>query len=657
LTEPAPSAVNRTSWTVSGKSAAGTDEHLPKRVKSRNGSLWWGQSEHQRPAGAPVGPSVMPSLKELFSSFIDSFFVFRVQQSCTVKDERIGAVFRGSQLLVVVYIFFRLWIGDTWAYSEVPRGVVNAWPEYGEWRSHADMADYADLDYCDSSHNSYAYDESFVMDNPSCEVLHPYEVTAKDRTRIMFVTAFIEIREVGWPVGDAVDGNETELCSARGGTVATSNSQRTCTSQRTVYPVGVDLMKVAFEHAFGPAQSDAQFYDLHGGSNLQEGQDGAVTSFLVAGNGSLLRTVQSGNAIRNTVEGWLEMANVSLNVANTKLTPDYRDATRYPPFRSAGVSIEVVIRYDNRNRDSRKAAYASRQVIADVSASAVTSVWAGNGPTTHYERYPTVDAATGAQHYDKYLKYRQGVVFTFRSTGLLFIMNWQYVFNTFVAGIVMLSVAKAIADAYALYLHPKGAIVRNFTRTTLEFSRRYAEIGLKAALAAQQFRALDASVLEGSETDNKIGIVDLCATYAHIEGVTFAQAYAIAHLVLESASEKTPAMIKARTKLKDMRQASRRARASVGVNTTSVGVTTSEDEQDVDPNSFDFGQFFYAREGGGMIPWSEFLVQSAADAAPLVANTSTETREECRIAFDKIKKKIGMTDPSEETRQESMFTA
>ena len=56
-----------------------------------------------------------------------------------------------------------------------------------------------------------------------------------------------------------------------------------------------------------------------------------------------------GSSIRATVTEWLAMAGVAdMNAPNTELTADYRDATRFPPFRSAGVAVEVTIAYDNR---------------------------------------------------------------------------------------------------------------------------------------------------------------------------------------------------------------------------------------------------------------------------------------------------------------------
>lgn len=137
---------------------------------------------------------------------------------------------------------------------------------------------------------------------------------------------------------------------------------------------------MAFEHAYMPQQAESVFDGWVGGSNVAEGEIGAVSSTLIANNGTRVTTVAPGNSIRASVErgrsrtlpswlpppcvacvptlrphlspvsicywsaqveDWLALAGVNLNDPNTALTPDYRDATKFPPFRSAGVACEV----------------------------------------------------------------------------------------------------------------------------------------------------------------------------------------------------------------------------------------------------------------------------------------------------------------------------
>ena len=222
----------------------------------------------------------------LSGQLIDAVLGFYVPIRVKIMDGRLGVVYRICQLITVIYLGLSLYLGESWAYSEKPIGEVNAWPEGGQWRSQADLIDYTTLNYCGNPSFSYAYDANFLMDDPKCEPHHPYEVaaqlchlklsphtpmftystlphapspqiTVKGSQLVAFVTAFIEMRQTAWPSTDAADTAKTSLCTARGGTLTTSGSQRQCASQRTVYPVGVDKMVLAFEHAFFPAHDQS----------------------------------------------------------------------------------------------------------------------------------------------------------------------------------------------------------------------------------------------------------------------------------------------------------------------------------------------------------------------------------------------------------------
>ena len=110
----------------------------------------------------------------------------------------------------------------------------------------------------------------------------------------------------------------------------------------------------------------------------------------------------------------------------------------------------------------------------------------------------------------------------------------------------MLAVARAVTIGYALTLHPRASMLRNATSTRFRTTKRYAEIGMKGALAALQFERLD------NDSDCAIDLPDLVAIYARIQGVTFQQALAISTLVMDASKGETKEMKKARDKLYSM---------------------------------------------------------------------------------------------------------
>jgi len=366
--------------------------------------------------------------------------------------------------------------------------------------------------------------------------------------------------------------------------VTVRGPQCVCFDNHTVYPVGVDLMEMAFEHI---VDGGAGFADLAASSNTKatfyNSPDSSVfgiVSTIQLANGSTVE-VESGSSVRMPIADWVAGAateaksnirNVTLNKFNSDLPADYRDSTRHPPFRSSGVAVLITVDYDNLNDLDSKPGYYNRQVHATITPKALTSQWAGNGPITHYNVYPTRPDASGAQVYDKIFRYRQGVVFTFQTTGTFYKMDWMYLLNAVIAGLVLLSVANSVAQTYAMYLAPNAVMIKNRTREFYNVEQRYAEIGLQALQRAIQFKAID------EDNDGQLEIDDVVQSLAKIKDITFDQAFAVAHLILERAdNDKAP---------------------------------KSKDSITYDPDGagkLDFSEYLVASAGGQMIPFEQYL--------------------------------------------------
>ena len=69
-------------------------------------------------------------------------------------------------------------------------------------------------------------------------------------------------------------------------------------------------------------------------------------------------------------------------------------------------------------------------------------------------------------------------------------------------------------------------MIRNAAFHSFDFDSRFAEIGMKGALAVLQFDEIDHGA------DLRIDLADLCRVYGRISGVSFEQAFAVAHLVM-----------------------------------------------------------------------------------------------------------------------------
>ena len=328
----------------------------------------------------------------MVSETLDELFTFRVPSTVTIQIWQVGALYKLAQLAVVLYIILTLYLNNTWAYTEVPIGTQNAWSEGGDWLSLAG-SDYSNLPQCANSGGAfnYAYDGAFFnYDNAVCDKVHPYQITKKGIGVVHFTTQFIEERESAWSCDGATHTSKVAACGTSA--VTRAGQQCTCSTRRVVNPVGVERMKLTFEHSFNLPEG-SKFGAINGSSAIPSGSLGSIDAVLIAGNGSEVGRVPSGRAVSMSVAEWLALAGgLTLNDVNKELTADYRDSSVYPRFRTAGVHVDLTLFYHNTDPVTRKPGWESKLSWAEVRAKATTSRWAGRGPETIFDEYPTTNA-------------------------------------------------------------------------------------------------------------------------------------------------------------------------------------------------------------------------------------------------------------------------
>ena len=214
---------------------------------------------------------------------------------------------------------------------------------------------------------------------------------------------------------------------------------------------------------------------------------------------------------------------------------------------------------------------------------------------TVYEVYPS--GSRGAMTYDKVFIYRQGVAFHFRTTGLFFKFDAEYVVVVLISGMVLLAAAKFVATQVAMNLMPGvSKMIQNRTREVFDVNARFAEIGMKAALASLQFHLLDA------DGDGVLDVEDLVTTYATLHDVTAEEAIAVSKLVLAAADQETDALGRPKRKRRrKIRSSSSSSSATVAVAADGAPAAASP------PQGVDFSEFLVAREGGQMIGFRKYL--------------------------------------------------
>ena len=461
----------------------------------------------------------------------------------------IGVLLRLLQILVLVYFIFSTFSSGAWAYSETPLANINAWGETGGARAAATAASAVAgsdaFDYCSNEAYSYKWSDVFNYEAPECEWLETFEVVEKGKDIVSFTTVYIEQHVTGWPLAAADNEAKTTECASAGGTTTDNlaDGERICTRQRAVYPTAVEEMKLVFSHGFEAsakiALTDPFVDSTADGLNGTSHDCGEVNTEILAADGTAAWYEAGRGNPAMSVKDWLALADIELDDENPIPAdgagcdaPCEVGAGCAPRFRTTGVVLHMDVSYSNRLEDDRVPLFNSN-ISAKISVRAETKSWAGDGPRVAWIEYPT--GAPGSRTYHKVIQYRQGVQFQFRSTGRLYTFEIQYFVGVIVSAIVLFKVAGTITDYVAFYLICCGgqsAMLRRIRAGNVSKDEEVARVGMRAALAATQFRHFDAN------NDGRLTTEDLVRVFAMVDGVTLEKAHAIARRVLDHAEKK-----------------------------------------------------------------------------------------------------------------------
>jgi hypothetical protein len=329
----------------------------------------------------------------------------------------VGLFYRIMQLLALSVALAQLYFNNGWAMSETPGGMSNAWDEPGTFFVTTDDPDLASRTaYCSNASYSFA-DRTFQMEAPACEALMAAELTSKTMSSIFFTTAIIETDTIGWACADPDATARNDSCAANDGEYEErSNGQCRCVTSRTVYPLAVDEMLMAFEHAYATSADFAWT-----GSSADPSAPDALRSRLHFPNATV-KEYAAGEVLALPLREWLSAANLSLDELNPAVAPDPQG--RIPRRRSTGVQVRVDIEYSNVDIASGKAVPGKRSMHADISLRAELATWTGVDSATTWVEHPMLPRSQ-PQPYHLIERARHGVLFQFVTSGQVFKWDWM----------------------------------------------------------------------------------------------------------------------------------------------------------------------------------------------------------------------------------------
>ncbi len=451
---------------------------------------------------------------------------YRTSKFVKIVDWRLALTNLALQVLITFYVLYALINGKTYLETEVPVGRVTNWGNgnanvYALQTSSATATTLSETTYdgktypvlpCAGTNTldayKFVYDEAFSYDNIKCAYLSSDELITKEISGGMFITTHItETVTYRTPKTTGAPCSATHTFgSGRTKNVAnTAGTGGLCYYNETTewLTVGSDLSSIGIAHE----------YETLSEKNSMTGKN-PKTYVRRAGSSHNYFTFADGKDIQLKLKDILDIAQVDLDkrykeqtaLPSTNVAALYgigADAARTPMTRLAGLRINAKFQYYNYNLHGKgdlgdsKTPYAILEIEPSIT-------WTSKGQSISYRTIPNnlddpIDASTTEATKGKpkgyfHNMYAYGVFIDVTSTGIIGGLNYVYIINVIVSGLVLLNVAGTITDLIAKYgLGTRSLIYRSHMIEETNFERECAKYAVQGMLAVKSFKDADKS--------------------------------------------------------------------------------------------------------------------------------------------------------------------
>ena len=451
---------------------------------------------------------------------------YRTSKFVKIVDWRLALSNLALQVLITFYVLYALINGKTYLETEVPVGRVTNWGNgndnvYALQTSSADAPTLTETTYdgktypvlpCAGTNTldayKFEYDEAFTYQNIKCAYLTSDELITKEISGGMFITTHItETVTYREPKGTSCAANHPFNGGTPSRTINVANAAGPgglCYYNETTewLTVGSDLSSIGIAHE----------YETLSEKNSMTGKN-PKTYVRRAGSSHNYFTFADGEDIKLKLKDILDIAQVDLDkryeeqtaLSGTNVAALYgigADAARTPMTRLAGLRINAKFQYYNYNLHGKgdlgdsKTPYAILEIEPSIT-------WTSKGQSISYRTVrdnldDPIDATTGTTTGKPkgyfHNMYAYGVFIDVTSTGIIGGLNYMYIINVIVSGLVLLNVAGTITDLIAQYgLGTRSLIYRSHMIEETNFERECAKYAVQGMLAVSSFKAADKS--------------------------------------------------------------------------------------------------------------------------------------------------------------------
>jgi len=453
---------------------------------------------------------------------------YKTPKFCKIVDWRLAITNLALQVVITFYVLYALIRGKTYLQTEVPIGKVTNWGNGNEVFSKVQETSLAapttsveKVEEGDETvettilgcatpselagYKFYYQDAAWEYTNVKCAYLTPDELITKETTGGMFITT-----HVTETITQRVPSSSA--CSSPGlGTARNSNPLNgVC-----YYDAVTDWLAIGAEHT---SIGISHEYDT-----LIAGKAGSNPKTYVrrAGSSENLHVFEAGESISLKLKEILDVAQVDLDKRYEDQTPlagddvsslygtaGTSDAARTPMARLAGMRLKAQIRYYNYNLEDANSEETGSDEPYAILEIEPSFTWTSKGQKISYRNpaqgslaldEPIEDGVTsgttsGQPNGVLLNMYAYGVHIDITTSGMIGSINYVYLMNVLVSGLVMLKLAGTICDLIAMYgLGTRSLIYSNHMLEEANFVKESAKYAVQGMMAVNSFQAADQS--------------------------------------------------------------------------------------------------------------------------------------------------------------------
>ena len=446
---------------------------------------------------------------------------YRTSKFVKIIDWRLALSNLALQVLITFYVLYALINGKTYLETEVPVGRVTNWGNgndnvYALQNSSAAATTLGEATYdgkkypvlpCAGNNTlddyKFVYDEAFNYQNIKCAYLSSDELITKEISGGIFITTHITETVTYREPKTGTTCGATHTFGSSGRTKNVANAAGTgglCYYNETTewLTVGSDLSSIGIAHE----------YETLSEKNSMTGKN-PKTYVRRAGSSHNYFTFADGQDIKLKLKEILDIAQVDLDkryedqtaLPSSNVAALYGsgiDSARTPMTRLAGLRINAKFQYYNYNLHGKgdlgdsKTPYAILEIEPSIT-------WTSKGQSISYRTDrknldDPINATSGKPEGFFHNLYAYGVFIDVTSTGIIGGLNYVYIINVIVSGLVLLNVAGTITDLIAQYgLGTRSLIYRSHMIEETNFERECAKYAVQGMLAVKSFKDADKS--------------------------------------------------------------------------------------------------------------------------------------------------------------------